>query len=409
LLGGAALHEQLKRMSPSSVTHNDNCSTDRVLLLVRARDHEHAIQRVADQLSAVCALEQRPRNPRRLTDWIRQLVEKGALALITGDLRPLASAHEPSWRDDQRLQGVTHVLDVAASTYFSESRYDSESTRHGSHQLLHALLRARAPLARFVHCGTAWSAVAASDSTPSGQVVVDEIDARSVPADVRHLVPYALDKLGAERALVADAARFSVPLVVARPSICLGHTRHGCAVTQSIFWAVRLAALMRTLPFDVRHTWFDFVPIDWTARALLAIGFDIEQPRHALYHLSAGRSGALLWSDLISTIRNSNNSNGGGDASLPERVSAAEFDEQLRSAALSPEALQAIGAGGDVRTVLRGFRYYVPFAQASVVFDNRRLLSESEIERLPDMQEFVRLCNNTYGDFNNKDSQQEDI
>jgi len=414
LLGGAVLHEQLKRISRAG-----NSNRDRVVLLVRARDQEHAIQRIVDQLSGMCELEHMRKstgdglkwNPQILAHSVRQLVDKGDVALVTGDLRPLKTADERSWRDDPRLQTVTHVLDVAASTYFSESRYDSESTRHGSHQLLHALLQARAPLTRFVHCGTAWSCGsfgtdAATTLTADNRRIVAEIDSLSVPpSGVRHLVPYALDKLNAEQDLVTDAARHSVPLVVARPSICFGHTVHGCAVTQSIFWAVRLAASLRALPFDVQRTWFDFVPIDWTARALLALGLDIEQPMHTIYHLSAGRSSALRWSDLIATIRNCNSN---AATPLPECVSDSEFAKRIKLGALSPEELRAIGTG-DAHTVLRGFRYYVPFAQANIVFDNERQLSEAQIERLPDMLEFVRLCNKTYGDVNNKESQQEDI
>jgi len=67
---------------------------------------------------------------------------------------------------------------------------------------------------------------------------------------------------------LALADRFKdLPIVVARPSIVVGHTRLGTRPSASIFWAIRAVCELGYVPC-ADNTWLDIVPVDWVASTL---------------------------------------------------------------------------------------------------------------------------------------------
>ena len=80
-----------------------------------------------------------------------------------------------------------------------------------------------------------------------------------------HLVAYTRSKAEAERQLAEHFA--DLPLVIARPSIVVGHTELGCKPSGSIFWVLRAVEAVRFITWDLENR-IDVVPVDWAASAL---------------------------------------------------------------------------------------------------------------------------------------------
>ena len=92
------------------------------------------------------------------------------------------------------------------------------------------------------------------------------------------------------------SANGDLPVVVARPSIVVGHTKLGCTPSGSIFWVLRAIEALRFLPWSPDNR-VDVVPADWVAASLqhLLLAPELEHDR---YHLSAGDSSSVRWRDI---------------------------------------------------------------------------------------------------------------
>ena len=129
--------------------------------------------------------------------------------------------------------GVKHVLHVAASTSFGNSRAIRTTDVGGALSVAKAM-RGR-DLERFVYTGT--TAICGASPKP----VIHEDDYPSERA--AHLVAYTRSKAEADRQLAEQFA--DLPLVLARPSIVVGHTELGCKPSGSIFWVLRAVEVPR--------------------------------------------------------------------------------------------------------------------------------------------------------------------
>lgn len=228
---------------------------ERLLVLVRATRPEHAVIRLRESLA-------------------RFEIEPCSLArveVLCGDLERCLVPKEA-------LQRVTHVLHAAAHTSFRSRRTVWSTNVEGTRALANAV--AGAPkLERFLFVGSAYRCGALSAS------VVGE----DVPAAETHVAEYTRTKAEAELLL----ERTSLPLLIARPSIVVGHTRLGVAPSASLYWYYRALARAGLSPFP--DTWRrDIVPVDWVADALTALLL-ARSPRFGRYHLSAGERSADTW------------------------------------------------------------------------------------------------------------------
>src|SRR5439155_18127967 len=107
-------------------------------------------------------------------------------------------------------------------------------------------------LVRFLHVGTAFICGA----NPPCTVYEDDYPR----PEVRHLVEYTSSKAEAE--LLLEQTAPELPLVVARPSVVVGHSRLGCLPSASIFWYYRAVDLLRRVPVPL-DTRKDIVPVDY--------------------------------------------------------------------------------------------------------------------------------------------------
>jgi nucleoside-diphosphate-sugar epimerase len=261
------------------------------------------------------------------------------------------------------------VIHCAALATFSTNPAIWAHNVDGTLALARAV-HARSPaLRRWVQVGTA---MCCGPGLPSP--VVESWEAGR--DDAAHLVPYTRSKIAAELAL-RELPGF--PLVVARPSIVVGHSRLGCAPSPSIFWVLRMAfALERFTCAPGEHV--DIIPSDWCGDALVSLAL-APHLAHDLYHLSAG-AGANRFDEIDVAYAAAC----GREPVLPRYRQVAV--EDLRS--LVPLFEERLGRVNRL-LILRALTLYGAFAQLNYVFDNRRLLAEG-IPPPPPFAGYIAAC-----------------
>lgn len=341
LIGGAVLHQALSR--------DDDASW---VCLVRCTSVEQGRQRIAARLE-------------RFTDAFtaQRLVRK--IEIVPGDFTRADLDMDP------RLDACTHVLHLAADT----SWWGGERvfrTNHDGTLALARRARAMPGLQRFLHVGTAMICGAGAPS------LVEE--AAYPDADAQHIVGYTESKAATETSL---AALFpDLPIVVARPSIVVGHATLGAAPSSSILWVLRAADALRMLPCSPESC-VDIVPADWVAEMLIGL-LAKRELNHTLYHLSAGTAGRTRWADVIAAFEAADPSDG---------VRAFQrFDLERDHARLRKRFAEVFGLNdASKRAMLRATRAYYAFCALDLTFANDRLL-EDGFAQAPSLASYLPVC-----------------
>jgi nucleoside-diphosphate-sugar epimerase len=274
--------------------------------------------------------------------------------------KKLAAAH---------LEDVSHVLHLASNTSFRSIRGVRHTNILGALALAHRMRRVP-ELKRFLYVGTAYICGEESDR------IVREDDYPRY--GVKHVVEYTNSKAECEMLLEATAPE--LPLIVARPSVVIGHTRLGCLPSASIFWFYRTADLLRrlTCPLD---TYDDVVPVDYVAEALLHLLFK-PHLRYRRYHISAGEGSSSTWQEISSAFSQCY----GERADNPYRIVDFATIERER------ERLPRLLGPGDEERLLMALRIYYRFMEINAeIFDNHRIMEEG-MPAPPKFTSYLPLC-----------------
>lgn len=280
--------------------------------------------------------------------------------VIVGDLA------DESTLADARLDGVTHVVHTAACTSFASTREAWRTNVVGTKLLLERLRRAPC-LERFLHVSTAY---ACGDRPPRA---VHEDD---YPRPTHSYVNgYTKSKAEAERLVLAASAR--VPVLLARPSVIVGHTALGVRPSSSLFWYYRALAALGAGPFrpDARR---DIVPVDYVAGALGEL-LHLPSPRFLAYHVSAGQRACVRLLDVLRAL---------GMKAAWRSVGPDELGAMQGIALLARDPAQAA-------RLSRGLRACAVFGALGVdYFDNERLLAEG-VRSAPSFLDYLPRCLDT--------------
>lgn len=322
---------------------------DRLLLLVRAETPAAAMDRIQRSLGRFGEVP---------LERFRQRCE-----VLPGDLT------EPETLRDARLDDVTHVLHIAGHTSLRSVRGVRRANIDGTLALANRVRRAPR-LKRFLHVGTAYIC---GDRPP--RLVCEDDFPRP---HVRHLVEYTRSKAECEELLARDLP--DLPLVVARPSIVVGHTRLGCGPSASIFWYYRTLDLLRRVPAPLEAR-KDIVPVDYVADALLFLLFR-EPLRYRRYHISAGEGASVTWCEMAAVFARYH----GARPECPYQV--AGYATVVRERARLRELL----GPGDEDLLLHALEPFFQLGASGVeMFDNRRLLDEG-MPPPPRFTEYMPAC-----------------
>jgi nucleoside-diphosphate-sugar epimerase len=341
----------------------------RAMVLVRERGFQPASERLRRSLGRFLAAEQLDKALLRcevvsgdLTDPATcqsSRLDEATHVIHLASLKKLAA---------QRLDDVTHVLHLASNTNLRAVRSVRQTNVLGTMALAHRMRRV-AGLQRFLYVGTAY--ICGEKSEP---IVREEMFPQ---VRARHFTEYTASKAECEWLLRNTAPE--LPLVIARPSVVVGHTRLGCLPSSSIFWFFRACDALRllTCPLDSRD---DVVPVDWVADALLLLLFKPEL-RHDCYHLSAGSTSSVCWQDIAMALAECY----GRRPETPYQIVSTSRLASLR------DRLTSLGPG-DGNHLLAALQIFFRFMEIDAeIFDNSRLLNEG-MPAPPKFTDYLRRC-----------------
>ena len=320
-----------------------------LLIMVRAPDAAQGKARIAECMSRFAV------DPA----FVERL---GPDQILCGDL-----CEVERYAHDHRLRDVSDVVNCAAFASFSNHPGIFKTNVEGTVAFGQAVA-GQAKLRRFIQVGTAMCCGA-----DAPRLVLEGYEPSP---DALQLVPYTASKLQGERELAKiDGLR----LVVARPSIIVGHTQLGCRPSPSIFWVFRMARALRGFPCPAEAR-IDIVPVDWCADAILHL-LDAEHLSHASYQLSAGAGASCSFRDIDEAI-----SRGLGEP--PTQGYRAMSYEEIKERQHEFDALFGPCIGP---VMLRAIKLYGDFASLDILFDNHRLLDEGMREP-PPFTAYAGLC-----------------
>jgi nucleoside-diphosphate-sugar epimerase len=340
-----------------------------LLLLARPSKDASPRQRLMENLRRLGATEPELRSLRE--DFI-----------LEGDL---AAPH--TFKDHPQLQAVERVVHAAALPTFSNNPAVPAVNVEGTLALAHALNHKR--LKRFLFVGTA---MAVGPSLGHGAFI--EESAHLAPQD-DHLVAYTASKAEAERRLRLELP--SLPLLIARPSIVVGHTALGVSPSQSIFWVFLVGQMLGAFTCDLNDL-IDVIPVDWCANALLTLAMR-DALGHDLYHVSAGKESSVTFGALDKVLAAARRVAPMGDSY--RKIRGSEIVTMM------PQ-LRQIAPGANRRLLLRAMRLYAGFAQLNYVFDNNRLRREG-LAASPPLTSYLSRCVDTARDISIADQMKWDF
>ena len=184
----------------------------------------------------------------------------------------------PAEAYNQLADTTTSVIHCAASLNRKSERACLNVNLRGTLEVARLAMRAHQDhgLRRFSHVST----VAVAGHRFNETVMED----RAVEWDRPDYDPYARTKKYCEhmiRRLLPE-----VPRTIFRPSIVLGHSRHGETTQFDMARAFVILAGLRLLPFRPNDR-LDIVPVDFVSESIVTLHLK-ERPSHEIYHLSAG-------------------------------------------------------------------------------------------------------------------------
>ncbi|QVM93835.1 cationic peptide resistance protein CprA [Pseudomonas entomophila] len=320
--------------------------------LVRAESRQQGLERLRDNL-----LQHGVSHADNLT--------LGEEQIICGDFL------DTSWlaRETPRLMQVDRVINCAAVASFSKNPTIWPVNVEGTYAFAEVLSRSKR-LKRFLHVGTAMCCGPERESPIS--------ESWDFPEAEQQLVDYTASKAEIERRMREQLP--NLPLVVARPSIVVGHRSLGCQASGSIFWVFRMGFALESFTCGLDEQ-IDVIPVDYCAEALIGLALK-PQLSHDLYHISAGHGSACTFAEIDEAFALAN-----GAKPVGERYRKVDVDD-LKSLASSFET--RIGPANP-RLVLRALRLYSGFADLNYLFDNSRLLEEG-IAVPPRFTDYLDVC-----------------
>ncbi|QHA88813.1 SDR family oxidoreductase [Serratia rhizosphaerae] len=322
-LGGAVLEKLLTERHPV-----------KYLLLVRAENKEQGLVRIKNNMVKF-----------NLTPEVLDRITPESILL--GDL-----ADAESFLMDARLNNVTHVINCAAVASFGNNPLIWKVNVEGTLALASRMAQVEG-LQRFLHVGTAMSC------TPEPGALVAE--SGEFAEDAEHLVEYTRSKSAIEQLMRQQLPQ--LPLVIARPSIVVGHTRLGCQPSSSIFWVFSMALMLRKFMCSLQDK-IDVIPADYCADALVML-LNGERLESDVYHISAGAERSVSFADIDRAM-----------ASALEQAPVGEHYAQVSYEALVKmrRQLKDIFGPCNERLMLKAMRLYGSFAMLNVRFSNDKLL-----------------------------------
>lgn len=278
--------------------------------------------------------------------------------------------------DNKELASVDTIIHAAANTYFSPIyikniyKVNVDGTRN-----LVRWANTLQNLETFLYVGTAWIC----GSERINRVV---FEGESPNVNYKQVADYCRSKTAAE-ILVREAIQ-PEKLLVIRPSIIMGDSRKWSPRSYTILWAVAAFDKMRLLPMNPFAS-CDIVPVDYACQAIIEL-LSSGRRKYNTYHISSGEKSITSMGGLLEVVRTS----GKPEFHFVEHELIKEMKLWSKKKLKEDSALSnyvqylnywksEFGVNGNLRSLLSALDYYFQFNDLGLVFDNSRLLEDTNI------------------------------
>jgi thioester reductase-like protein len=276
----------------------------------------------------------------------------------------------------KELRDVDTIIHAAADTSFAPSHKDNIQQVNiiGAGNV--AKWATRLPnLKTFVYVGTSW--ICGCDK-PHRIVHEDESPNIGYSQLVEYSRSKSIGEINIRKMIPADK------LLVVRPSIIMGDSRAWAPRSFVISWAIAAFNLLRLVAMD-SEAFCDIIPIDYATKAIAELLFS--QRSFNTYHISSGVNTATNMNLLLNAIGVDDNRPEFHfvDYTLMKQMQLFSKGQLTDMAGLKDcsEYLAYWGKtfNGDnaLRRLLWAVNYYYQFVNLSLVFDNTRLLRDTDI------------------------------
>ncbi|WON78827.1 SDR family oxidoreductase [Serratia sp. UGAL515B_01] len=297
-------------------------------------------------------------------------IDKNILDKLTTENILLGDLSEPElFLSDTRINQVTHVLNCAAVASFGNNPLIWKVNVEGTLRFAQKMARVTG-LKRFLHVGTAMSCA------PEPGALVEE--SAEFEENAEHLVEYTRSKSTIEQLMRKTCPQ--LPLVIARPSIVVGHTRLGCKPSSSIFWVFNMALMLQKFMCSLQDN-IDVIPVDYCADALVML-LNSDSLDSDVYHISAGEERSVSFAEIDDAI-----------AAALQKAPVGDHYAQVSYDALlhMRRQLKDIFGPCNERLMLKAMRLYGSFAMLNVRFSNEKLLSLG-MAKPPRFTDYIARC-----------------
>lgn len=346
---GGAVVEHLLRQHPNNALN--------LLLLVRAETPADGLMRIKINLEKFGLQTQ-------------QLASINENNILIGDL-----SEPEGFIYDERIENVTHVINCAAIASFGNNPALWRVNVDGSLAFAQRMAKVKS-LQRFVHVGTAMASMPDKDS-----VFYENMPDNAHNED---LVQYTASKRAIENLIREHCP--DLPFVVARPSIIVGHTLHGCRPSSSIFWVFLMALKLKKFTCHLDDK-IDVIPVDYCAMVLVNLCLR-EEVSHNFYHISSGEERCTPFHAIDKFISKANNT--------PAIINDYQQISYQEFTGIRKQFKDILGPCND-KIILRAIKLYGGFAELNVKFDNQRLLDMGIPRPMPFTQYIEKCVGTTQG------------
>ena len=298
-----------------------------------------------------------------------QLLKLRLEQILCGDLNVVNR-----WIDDSRLGSIENVVSSAAVASFGNHPSIWPTNVDGVLNMAHGLAH-RCKLKRFLHIGTAMAC-----GLDSPNPVPEGYDGG---IETQHFLGYTHSKYEIEQRLKQELP--DLPLVIARPSIVVGHTKLGCKASGSIFWVFRMALALKAFPCALDQK-IDVVPVDYCADALYLL---LTKPKlkYDSYHISAGEKHSSSFAEIDEAITKA--------TGKPRMVGYKQ--KSYEQILLMKDQFKTLLGECNRRIVAKAIKTYGNFSTLELAFNNQRLIEEGMTEPTP-LAKYAGLCELTSKD-----------
>lgn len=336
-----------------------NEEVEKICCLVRANGKKEAITRIKEEF-----------------DLHSDFFPADKIVPVVGDL--LDSTLSKKLSAIEEIKDVDTVIHAAADTHFAISKFMEKVNVGGTKSILNWAVTLK-NLRTFAYVGTA---TICGKEIQHRKVVEDE----SPNPSVEHMVKYTKTKMLAEMEV-----RKIIPsdkLLVVRPSSIMGDSRNLKPRDFDILWALIAVNEIRLIPAD-SDSCIDMLGVDYVADAIQRLLFS--NRKYNTYHISSGYESATSLRKLTEAVKKLD------QAKRPEFhfLRSADMTRLKQWAKLihRKKAIQGadgveeyikywrsnFGDNGNFRITLNCMEDYLRFANQDIVFDNSRLLADTNI------------------------------